>query len=126
MEITGKITNILPIQSGTGKTGNEWKKQEIIIQTEEQYPKSICITLWGNTISDKIKLDEKIKASIDIESREYQGKWYTTVKAWKIESLSVSNNNEVGKDLSKESTLRGDEDLDTYLGVYDDKGAPPF
>ena len=43
MEVTGKITNILPIQSGVGKNGNEWKKQEIIIQTEEQYPKNICI-----------------------------------------------------------------------------------
>ena len=50
MEVTGKITNILAIQSGTGKTGNEWKKQEIIIQTEEQYPKNICITLWGKSI----------------------------------------------------------------------------
>jgi len=54
MELTGKITNILPIQSGVGKNG-EWKKQEIIIQPEEQYPKSICITLWGNTISSNIK-----------------------------------------------------------------------
>ena len=126
MEVTGKITNILPIQSGTGKTGNEWKKQEIIIQTEEQYPKSVCITLWGNTIDNKIKLEDKIKASIDIESREYQGKWYTTVKAWKIESLSASNVNEVEKGFNEAPPLRGDEDLDTYFGVYDEKGAPPF
>ena len=126
MELTGKITNILPIQTGVGKNGNEWKKQEIIIQTEEQYSKNICITLWGNTINDKIKQDNKIKASIDIESREYQGKWYTTVKAWKIESLSASNNNEVGKDFNEAPPLRGDEDLDAYFGVYDEKGVPPF
>jgi len=127
MELTGKITNILPIQSGVGKNGNEWKKQEIIIQTEEQYPKSICITLWGNTISDKIKLDEKIKASIDIESREFGGKWYTTVKAWKIESLSASNENEVEKDFNEAPPIKGDDDLDVLWGNNDDgKDGLPF
>jgi len=125
MELTGIITNILPIQSGTGKTGNEWKKQEIIIQTEEQYPKTICITLWNNTIDSKIKQDDKIKASVDIESREYQGKWYTTVKAWKIESLSASNENEVDKNVKEEPAQRGDEDLDAYFG-NDGKDGLPF
>ena len=123
MELTGKIINILPIQSGMGKNGNEWKKQEIIIQTEEQYPKSICITLWGNTIDNNIKQGDKIKASIDIESREYQGKWYTTVKVWKIESLSASNENEVEKDFKEEP--RGDEDLDV-LWSNDEKDGLPF
>ena len=118
MELTGKITNILPIQSGVGKTGNEWKKQEIIIQTEEQYPKSICITLWGNAIDNKIKQDEKIKASIDIESREFNGKWYTTVKAWKIESLSAPNENEIIK--GKEDKDDGSDDKELTLTDNDD------
>jgi len=114
MEVTGKITNILPIQSGVGRNGNEWKKQELIIQTEEQYPKNICITLWGNTIDNNTKHGDKIKASVDIESREFNGKWYTTVKAWKIESLSVPNENE--QNFNEAPPLRGDENLDTYFG----------
>ena len=126
MELTGKITNILPIQSGMGKNGNEWKKQEIIIQTEEQYPKTICITLWGNTIDNKIKQDDKIKASIDIESREFNGKWYTTVKAWKIESLSVPNVNESDMDFNEVPTIREDEGLDAYFGSGDEKDGLPF
>jgi len=126
MELTGKITNILPIQSGVGRNGNEWKKQEIIIQTEEQYPKSICITLWGNTISNNIKQDDKIKASVDIESREFNGKWYTTVKAWKIESLSVSNENEVEKRFNEIPPIREDEGLDAYFGNSDEKDGLPF
>jgi len=126
MELTGKITNILPVQSGVGKNG-EWKKQEIIIQTEEQYPKSICITLWGNAINDKIKLEDKIKASIDIESREFNGKWYTTIKAWKIESLSASNENEVEKNFNEAPPLTGDDDLDVLWGNNDDgKDGLPF
>ena len=126
MELIGKITNILPIQSGVGKNGNEWKKQEIIIQTEEQYSKNICITLWGNTISSNIKQDDKIKASIDIESREFGGKWYTTVKAWKIESLSASSENEVERDIKEEPAIRGSDDLDVLWGNGDDKDGLPF
>ena len=124
MELIGKIINLLPIQSGVGKSGNEWKKQEIIIQTEEQYPKSICITLWGNTIDNKLKQDDKIKASIDIESREFNGKWYTTVKAWKIESLSASNENEVEKNFNEAPPLTGDDDLDVLFGNDDKEGLP--
>ena len=105
MEITGKITNILPIQTGIGKAGNEWKKQEIIIQTEESYPKTICITLWGSTIDDNIKQEDKIKALIDIESREFNGKWYTTVKARNIDLLpsTTGTNSPVDESEEKES-----------------------
>ena len=124
MELTGKITNILPIQSGTSKNGNEWKKQEVIIQTEEQYPKNICITLWGNTISSNIKQDDKIKASVDIESREYQGKWYTTVKAWKIDLVSASNENGVEKNLILESPINGDLEVNILQGNEEEDGLP--
>jgi hypothetical protein len=122
MEITGKITNILPVQTGVGKQGNEWKKQEIIIQTEESYPKTICITLWGNTIDDNIKLEDRIKALIDIESREFNGKWYTTVKARKIDLLSSSN--ETKDNFNEESPINGNDDLDDFLNS--DMGELPF
>ena len=122
--ITGKITNILPLQTGTGKTGNEWKKQEIIIQTEEAYPKSICLSLWGNAIDDKLKPEDKIKASIDIESREFNGKWYTSIKAWKIELLSAPNGNEVG-DNSKDESINGTVDVEAFFGE-DKEGDVPF
>ena len=120
MELTGKITNILTAQTGIGKNGNEWKKQEIIIQTEEQYPKNICISLWGNVITDKIKQDDKIKASIDIESREFNGKWYTTVKAWKIELLSATDENEVEIHLIDEPAARVNDGFNVPLPKEDD------
>ena len=122
MEITGKITNILPVQTGVGKAGNEWKKQEIIIQTEESYPKTICITLWGSTIDDNIKQEDKIKALIDIESREFNSKWYTTVKARKIDLLPSSN--EIRENVKEVSPKKEDNDLDDFLN--DDVGELPF
>ncbi|MFM9840611.1 MAG: DUF3127 domain-containing protein [Cyclobacteriaceae bacterium] len=84
MEITGKVINLLPLQSGQGKSG-VWKKQEFILETPGQYPKKVCMSLWGEK-ADEIKLvpGETITASINIESREYNGKWYTDVRAWKV------------------------------------------
>ncbi|MCK9561300.1 MAG: DUF3127 domain-containing protein [Bacteroidales bacterium] len=85
MEIQGKLTQILPLQTGEGKNGT-WKKQEFIIETSGQYPKKICISMWGDKINNALlQVGNELTAHIDIESREYNGRWYTEVKAWKIE-----------------------------------------
>lgn len=85
MEITGKLQQILPEQRGSGKNGGEWIKQGFVIETGDAYPKKVCITVWGDKIDLKsFAMGEKVVASIDIESREFNGKWYTDVKAWKV------------------------------------------
>lgn len=88
MEITGKLIQKLPIASGTSKTGNPWQKQEFVIETEDsQYPKKVCANLWGDRTNqlNQYNIGDTIKVSFDLESREFNGKWYTDVKAWKIE-----------------------------------------
>jgi len=87
MEITGRIIAVLPEQGGVSKAGSEWKKQEYVLETQEQYPKKVCFQIFG---SDKItaaaiRPDEVLTVSFDIESREYQGRWYTNINAWKVE-----------------------------------------
>lgn len=90
MELAGKVISILPLQSGKSQKG-EWKKQEFILETEGQYPKKVCITLWGDKIDQfDLKEGEEVNAGIDIESREYNGRWYTDVKAWKIDKKSAN------------------------------------
>lgn len=85
LKIEGKVTQILEEQSGTGKNG-AWRKQDFILETQDQYPKKVCITQWGDKIDEfDVQEGEDITAFIDIKSREYNGKWYTDVKAWKIE-----------------------------------------
>jgi hypothetical protein len=84
MEITGKVIKILPLQSGTGKNGI-WKKQEFILETTAQISRKICFSLWGDKI-DQANLTEGDEAEVmfDLESREYNGRWYTEAKAWKV------------------------------------------
>ena len=85
MQLTAKLIQVLPIQTGTGKNG-QWKKQDIIVETEGQYPKKICISIWGDKIDEKqLQAGNNFKIDFDVESREFNGRWYTDVKAWKIE-----------------------------------------
>jgi Domain of unknown function (DUF3127) len=85
MQLTAKLIQLLPLQSGTGKNG-QWKKQDIIVETEATYPKKICVSVWGDKIdASSLQLGNLLKIDFDVESREYNGRWYTDVKAWKIE-----------------------------------------
>ncbi|MEO5571754.1 MAG: DUF3127 domain-containing protein [Bacteroidia bacterium] len=87
LEITGKLLQVLPEQTGTGKSGTNWAKQDFIIETpHEQYPKKICFSAWGDKMQVLKTLNPgmQLNVAFDVESREHQGKWYTNLKAWKI------------------------------------------
>jgi hypothetical protein len=85
MQLTAKLIQLLPLQSGTGKNG-QWEKQDIIVETEATYPKKICVSVWGDKIdAASLQTGNLLKIDFDVESREYNGRWYTDVKAWKIE-----------------------------------------
>ena len=87
MEITGKVIQVLPLQGGTSATtGKPWQVKTFIIETLEQYPRKVAIEIFGE---ERIKenpaeIDQTVTASIDIESREFNGRWYTSVRAWKV------------------------------------------
>ncbi len=97
MEITGKLSQVMGEQSGEGKNG-VWKKLSFVIETQEQYPKKVCIDAWNDRI-DVIKscsINDAIKVDFDIESREFNGKWYTNLKAWKIEKMQSGGGPQAG------------------------------
>lgn len=90
MEITGKLIQKLPVQSGVSTSGNNWSKAEFVIETVEQYPKKVCANLWGDRAKalDQFQLGSLITVSFDLESREYNGRWYTDVKAWRVDAAT--------------------------------------
>jgi hypothetical protein len=93
LEITGKIVQIDEPVKGQSSKG-EWKKQQFIIETEDQYPKKICFINWNDKVSlSNLKPGTKVNISFNAESREYNGRWYTDLKVWKmdIESGNISN-----------------------------------
>ena len=92
MEIKGRIIQILPLQSGVSANG-EWKKQEYILETDAQFPRKVCFSVFGGAnkedkiASFDIKEGEELVVSIDLDSREYNGRWYTNVSAWKVDRV---------------------------------------
>lgn len=107
MELKGIVSQILPEQSGSSNAGG-WRKQEFILEVPGTYPKKICIAVWGNNIDTfNLKTGEELTVSIDIESREFNGKWYTNVKAWRVNreaSVSPAANDGYWPDVSDQKS----------------------
>jgi hypothetical protein len=93
LELTGKLVSLLPEQTGTGKNGN-WVKQDFVIETTEQYPKKICFSAWGDKAAQvkSLQAGQTVKVSFNAESREFNGKWYTDLRIWKLESAGENQN----------------------------------
>lgn len=91
MEIVGKIIVALEPKSGVGKTGNPWKKREYVLETQETYPKKIFFSFFGDR-SDAYPLSvgQMVKLYFDINSREYNGNWYTDISGWKAEDANAA------------------------------------
>ena len=116
MELTGTVIALLPEVNGQGKNGT-WRKQEFILEIPSQYPKKVCISLWGDKIDQAgLKVNDSVTASIDVESREYNSRWYTEVKAWKVDKAGSaggsSSSSQGGSALPSVTTFTEDESDD--------------
>ena len=93
MEIEGKIIAVLPARSGVSqRTGNEWKSQEYVIETHDQYPRKCCFNIFGSDKIDSmnIKAGEELRVSFDIDAHEYNGRWFNNITAWKVERIDAA------------------------------------
>ena len=89
--LEGKVLQLLEPQSGESSRG-AWKKQDFVIETDENYPKKISIVGFQD-MADKVAAlnpGDQVKIAINIESRVYNSRWYTDVKAWKIDKVSTT------------------------------------
>lgn len=99
MELNGRIILINQVVSGESKNG-QWKKQDFVIETDAQYPKKVCFTLWGDKISKlEAVVGDKVTVSFDVESKEYNGKWFTEARAWMVKKEVVSTSNQTDNEI---------------------------
>ncbi len=93
LSVKGKIEQILKPESGTSRAGKEWTKQEFVIETDEQYPRKVCFTLFGEKTSliDGLAAGQEVEVSFNMESREYNGRWFHNINAWKIDKVQDDN-----------------------------------
>lgn len=90
MEIQGKIILKLEPQGGTSRAGNQWKKQQYVLETiNEPYPKKVHFDFFGDRVDQyPLEVGDVITLSYDIESREFNGRWYTDIRGWKAEKMT--------------------------------------
>lgn len=91
MEVTGKIIVALPEQSGTSKAGNTWKKRNYVLETQDNYPSKIAFEFFGERADQyPLNVGDMVKLSFDIDSHEYQGRWFTSIRGWKAEKADAA------------------------------------
>ena len=92
MDAEGKIIVKLPLQSGVSKAGNNWSKQEYVLETQEAYPKKIHFSFFGDRANQyPLEVGDTVRLSFDIDSHEYNGRWFTSINGWKAEKIDLNN-----------------------------------
>ena len=120
MELKGKIIQKLDLQTGEGRNGT-WRKQEYILETQDaNYPKKICFHVWGDKIDQfGIQEGDDIVASIEIESREFNGRWYTNIQAWRVQKAA-------SEDAGINQEPPQEENVPDFISDPDDVDELPF
>jgi len=91
MEVSGKIIAVLPPQGGMSKAGREWKKQEYVLETHDSFPRKVKFDFFGDRVDQfKLNIGDEVTVSFDIESREFNGRWYTDIRGWKAEKSGAA------------------------------------
>ena len=93
LSIKGNIINIFDEESGVSKAGKEWKKQEFVIETQDQFPRKVCFTLFNDktSLENGLSNGQEVEVSFNVESREYNNRWFHNINAWKIDSVQQEN-----------------------------------
>lgn len=123
MELKGKVVQVLDEINGESSRG-PWRKKSFVLELPGDYPKKVCIDIWGDNIDQfNVQSGQEIQAFIDIESREYNGKWFTNVKAWRVEKPADSAP-ESGSDPSITDDVPPPADDNPYAQMDQDDDLP--
>jgi hypothetical protein len=116
LTIKGRLANILKMESGQSKAGKEWKKQSFVIDTGDQYNPNVCFSLFGDdkiALLSQVAVGQDIEVSFNVSSREYQGKWFHNLDAWKItgQGGQAPSNGSVPPPSEEDFMAEGGDDL---------------
>lgn len=92
MDIEGVVSKILQQTNGSSPRGN-WVRQDFIIEQTSDFDKKLCVSVWGDKVNElaKLSIGDKVSVGVNVESREYNGKWYTDIRAWRITPAAISS-----------------------------------
>lgn len=120
MELIGKVYKVMPVETGEGKNGT-WKKQQVIIEVDGgKFPKKVAMVFWSELTNSEAFVEGKdISVEFDLESREFNGKWYTDVKGWRI-NKTENNTAAPKKETSYKAPSYSEADIPPAAPIEDD------
>ena len=121
MELEGRIFSILELAKGTSAKG-EWKKQSFVVEVASDFPKKVCVTVWGAKVEALTSLNtgDKVSMTIDIESREFNGRWYTDVVARRLDKVGGSTVAPAPAFSNDAPPMPGNDSFDAIFSSEDD------
>ena len=113
MEIKGKLIAKLDKETGVSKSGKAWEKQSILVeQSGTDYNKEVAISFFGDKIKSirDIEVGSDVSVSINLSSREYNGKYFHNIDGWFIAKLGQET---VGENLldNNDTMMNGEVNL---------------
>ena len=89
MEFKGKVIKVLKKVTGTSKKGAEWSKQEYVLESDGQYPKHLCVEVFGEEKINQfnIQLGQIINAHLNVDSSEWRERWFNQIQVWKVDLI---------------------------------------
>ena len=92
MELQGRIIAALPERGGVSQRGTEWKVQEFVIETHEQYPKKMVFEVFGADRLSRfnIQIGQEVLVAFDIDAREWNGRWFNSIRAYDVRPYDAS------------------------------------
>jgi len=101
MEIIGKLIKKLERETGVSNSGKTWEKQSILVEQNVEYNKEVAISFFGDKIKSIRDIEEgsNVSVSINLSSREYNGKYYHNIDGWFIAKLGQETVGEIEEDL---------------------------
>lgn len=101
--VKGTITNVLERRSGVSNAGKEWASQDFVIK-EANSDDLIKFNVFGaeNLANYDLKVNSEIEVTVVVSSREYQGKFYTDIRAISCTKISPANTATIGNSVIPE------------------------
>jgi len=99
MDLTGKVIAVCEAKSGvSARTGSQWKVQEYVIETFDQFPRKCCFSIFGEDkiAQFNIQAGETITVSFDIDAHEYNGRWFNSIRAWNVQRVDPAQAQAMG------------------------------
>ena len=97
MNVIGKLIKKLDRETGVSKTGKTWEKQSILVEQNVEWNKEVVITFFGDKIKSIRDIEEgsDVNVSVNLSSREYNGKYFHNIDGWACARLGQETVGEI-------------------------------